>query len=83
LRKVDDYINSDEVKEFVKRPEVKSYIVSLNLLDKVMYPAVLNIKRQILSMMYNHFVNNGSFERKNAFEDYKKAIELVKYGKQE
>ena len=73
LRKVDDYINSDEVKEFVKRPEVKSYIVSLNLLDKVMYPAVLNIKRQILSMMYNHFVNNGSIERKNAFEDYKKA----------
>ena len=78
LRKVEDYIASDEVKEFVKRPEVKSYIVSLNLLDKVMYPAVLNIKRQILTMMYNHFENNGSVERKKAFEEFKneKAKEL-------
>ena len=72
LEKVEDYINSVEVKEYMSRIDVKSYIVSLNLLDKVLYPAVLNIKRQILSMMYNHFINNGSCERKEAFDNFKK-----------
>ena len=71
LEKVEDYIHSEDVKEYMKRLDISSYIVSLNLLDKVMYPAVLNVKRQILSMMYNHFINHGSDERKKAFENFK------------
>ena len=69
LRKEVDFIESDEVQNFVNSAEISAEIKSLNLVEKVEYVRVLKLKLQIFEKMFNHF-NSCNDYRKSEFEKY-------------
>ncbi len=72
LPAVEDFQKSTAVQNFMKQSETKVEIERLRQIDKVDYHAVLNLKLQILELMYKHFIEHSKdLPRAQAFTLWK------------
>lgn len=71
LRDEIDFKNSDEVQAFMQKPETKTILNKINVSDKVLYKDVLDLKLQLLSMMFEEFQKSATCERKQDFVAYR------------
>ncbi|MBO5443625.1 MAG: 4-alpha-glucanotransferase [Alphaproteobacteria bacterium] len=82
LRSEPDFIHSETVAEFMNKKETVALLEKLNTAEMVQYKEVLTLKRNILELMYEHFLQNADADRKLKFEKYKeeKGITLFNLG---
>jgi 4-alpha-glucanotransferase len=70
LASEEDFLQSEKVKKYINSPEIKENIRRLREADKVEYAAVLNLKLNILTLMFEHFQNCATGEAKRSFAEY-------------
>lgn len=70
LRDEVDFKNSDEVSAYMQNPETKAILSKINTSDKVLYKDVLNLKLQLLTLMFKEFQENATPDRRHDFFEY-------------